>query len=126
MKKTFPSVGLPQNEVEFARSVQNPPVPPEVLGCVQSILSNYLDREAWENVRRAILAPDHRASEVVPEQEDRLLSTEEMCEFLHASRPSIFRFMKAGKIRAYKLGRRNLFSLNEVLATLKNEEVANV
>ena len=91
-----------------------------------SILSNYLDREAWENVRRAILAPDHRASEVVPEQEDRLLSTEEMCEFLHTSRPSIFRFMKAGKIRAYKLGRRNLFSLNEVLATLKNAEVANV
>ena len=126
MKKSFPSVGLPQNEVEFARSVQNPPVPPEVLGCVQSILSNYLDREAWENVRRAILAPDHRASEAVSEQEDRLLSTEELGGLLHTSRVTLSRYKKAGKIRAYKLGRRNLFSLSEVLATLKNEEVANV
>ena len=126
MKKTFPSVGLPQNEVEITRSVPIPPVPPEVLVCVQSILSNYLDREAWEIVRRAILTPDHRASEAVPEQEDRFLSTEELCELLHISRPTVHRYKKVGKIRAYKLGRRNLFSLSEVLATLKNEEVANV
>ena len=126
MKKTSSPIGLPQNEVEIARSVSVSAVPPEVLGCVQSILSNYLDREAWESVCRAILAPDHRASEAVPEQEDRLLSTEELAERLHVSRVTIFRYVKGGKIRAYKLGRRNLFSLNEVFATLKNAEEANV
>ena len=126
MKKTFSSVRPPLAEVEPARTVSNPVVPPSVLRCVQSILIDYMDSEKWETVRSAILAPDHRASEAVPEQEDRLLSTEEIGELLHVSRPTIFRYMKAGKIRAYKLGRRNLFCSHEVIAALKNAEVANV
>lgn len=126
MKKTVSSVRPPLTEVEPARTVSNPVVPASVLRCVQSILIDYMDSEKWETVRSAILAPDHRASGTIPEQEDRLLSTEEIAEWLHVSRVTIFRFMRAGKIRAYKLGRRNLFSLREVVATLKGVEVTNV
>lgn len=100
-------------------------VPQNVLDCVRSALSPYLDRARWNKVHDAILSPEGSKPEPAP-AEDRFLSTEELGNFLHVSRPTIFRYMKAGKINAHKLGRRNLFSLNEVLATLKNAEVANV
>ena len=100
-------------------------VPQNVLDCVRSALSPYLDRARWTKVHDAILAPEGSNPEPAPVQ-DHFLSTEELGKILHVSRPTIFRYMKAGKIKAHKLGRRNLFSLNEVLATLKNAEVANV
>lgn len=91
-------------------------VPQYVLDLVHGALLPYPVQ--WDKVLTAILSPDGC--------EDRFLSTEELCKFLHTSRVSIFRHIKAGKLRAYKIGRRNLFSLREVVATLKNAEVSNV
>ncbi len=121
MYKTPLPVGLPQNEVEASSNV-----PQNILDLIRIALGPYMNSEGWETVRGAILSPNQYNHDLPHEQEDRLLSTEELAGKLHVSRVTIFRYMKAGKIRAYKLGRRNLFSLNEVLATLKNEEVANV
>lgn len=112
---------LPQNEVEAS-----PNVPQNILDLIKIALGPYMNSEGWETVRCAILSPNQYNHDHPREREDHLLCTEELAGKLHVSRVTIFRYMKAGKIRAYKLGRRNLFSLNEVLATLKNEEVANV
>ena len=99
-------------------------VPQNVLDCVRSALSPFLDRAKWNKVHDAILSSEDSNPKPAPVQ-DRFMSTEELGNFLHVSRPTIFRYMKTGKIKAHKLGRRNLFSLNEVLAILKNEEVQN-
>lgn len=88
---------------------------------VRVVLQPYMDRARWKKVRDTILAEE---SEPAPAL-DRFLSTEEICELLHVSRVTIFRYVRAGKLKPHKLGRRNLYSLNEVLATLKNEEVPN-
>ena len=101
-------------------------VPQNVLDLIHGALLPYPVQ--WDRVRAAILSPDDlNKSKAVSVEEDQFLSTEELCEFIHASRTSIFRLIKAGNLRAYKIGRsrRNLFSLREVLATLKNVEVTN-
>ena len=116
----------PRTGAEPVDSAPAPTIPPNILDSIRIALGPYMDSDAWEAVCRTIMSPKHSVQQATPEQEDRLLSTEELCNLLHTSRATVFRYMKAGKIKAYKLGRRNLFSLNEVLATLKNEEVANV
>ena len=123
MKKAISKFRPPHPEVEISEELNSSSIPQNVLDCVQAVLRPYLDKPTLNKVRDAILSVNDSKPE--PAQ-DRFLSTEELGEYLHVSRPTIFRYMKAGKIHAHKLGRRNLFSLNEVLATLKNEEVANV
>ena len=123
LKTTFLSVRPPHPEAEIAEEKPSSSIPQNVLDCVQTVLRPYLDKPTLNKVRDAILAVN--ASKPEPAQ-DRFLSTEEIGELLHVSRVTVFRYMKAGKIQSHKLGRRNLFSLNEVIATLKNAEVANV
>ena len=77
-----------------------------------------MDNGKWNRVRDAIQAVDVNEAEPAAVQ-DRFLSTEEIGELLHVSRVTIFRYMKAGKIQSHKLGRRNLFSLREVMAAVK-------
>ena len=123
MKKAISKFRPPHPEVEIAEESPSSSIPQNVLDCVQTVLRPYLDKPTLNKVRDAILAVNESKPE--PAQ-DRFLSTEEIGELLHVSRVTIFRYMKAGKIQAHKLGRRNLFSLNEVIATLKSVEVANV
>ena len=123
MKKAIPKVRPPHPEAEIAEETHSSSIPQNVLDCVQTVLRPYLDKPTLNKVRDAILSVNDSKPE--PAQ-DRLLSTEELCELLHTSRLTVHRYKKAGKIRAYKLGRRNLFSLNEVFAALKNVEVTNV
>ena len=122
MKKTKLFVGPLHPEVEIAEEAHSSSIPQNVLDCVQTVLRPYLDKPTLNKVRDAILSVNDSKPEPV---QDRFLSTEEIGELLHASRTTVFRYMKAGKIRAHKLGRRNLFSLNEVFASLKNAEVTN-
>ena len=101
-----------------------PAVPQNVLDLIHGALLPYPVQ--WGRVLTAILSSeDCNELKAVSVEEDRFLSTEELGEYLHVSRSTIFRYMKAGKIHAHKLGRRNLFSLREVVAALKNEEVPN-
>lgn len=123
MKKAILNVRPPHPEAEIAEEAQSSSIPQNVLDCVQAVLRPYLDKPTLNKVRDAILSVNESKPEPV---QDRFLSTEEIGELLHVSRVTVFRYMKAGKVQAHKLGRRNLFSLNEVLATLKNAEVANV
>ena len=111
----------PQDEAKQDHS--DMAVPQSIQDCIRSILSPY--KVSWDKVQEAILSPVNRNQKSATEEET-ILSTEELAELLHVSRVTIFRYMKAGKIQSYKLGRRNLFSLNEVIATLKSVEVANV
>lgn len=105
---------------------RTPAVPQNVLDFVHGALLPY--HVQWDRVRTAILSPDDcNGPKAASAKEDRFLSTEELGKMIHTSRASIFRLMKSGKLHAYKFGRsrRNLFSLREVIATLKNEEVQN-
>ena len=112
----------PRIEAEIAEEPHSSTVPQHALDIVQTVLRPYLDKPTLNKVRDAILAVNDSKPEPV---QDRFLSTEEIGEFLHVSRVTIFRYMRAGKIKSHRLGRRNLFSLNEVLAALKNAEGAN-
>ena len=109
---------LPGEAVDSERKI----VPEHIVDYIHGMLLPY--PVAWDSVYNAITSSANDEAET--SSPGSFLSTEELCNFLHVSRPTLFRYMKAGKIRAYKLGRRNLFSLNEVLATLKNTEVADV
>lgn len=122
MKKAILTVRPPHSEVEIAEEAHSSSIPQNVLDCVQAVLRPYLDKLTLNKVRDAILSVNDSKPEPV---QDRFLSTEEIGELLHVSRVTVFRYMKAGKIQAHKLGRRNLFSLNEVFAALKNVEATN-
>ena len=123
MKKTKLFVGPLHPEAEISEEPHASSIPQNVLDCVQTVLRPYLDKPTLNKVRDAILSVNDSKPEPM---QDRFLSTEEIGELLHVSRVTVFRYMKAGKIQALKLGRRNLFSLNEVIAALKSVEVANV
>lgn len=101
----------------------NTTVPQNVLDYVQGALAAY--GVTWSKVKDAILSPEIIVKREPNPLEDRLLSTEEMADYLHVSRVTLFRYVKAGKIRAYKMGRRNLYSLSEVHQVLKEVEVSN-
>ena len=116
MTKTTLSVRLPRTEAEIAEGAPPLSVPQHALDIVQITLQPYLDKLTLNKVREAILSV--KDSKPAPVQ-DRFLSTEEICELLHASRTTVFRYMKAGKIQAHKLGRRNLYSVAEIMAAVK-------
>lgn len=116
MKTTFLSVRPPHPEVEIAEELNSSSIPQNVLDCVQAVLRPYLDKPTLNKVRDAILAVNDDKPEPV---QDRFLSTEELGELLHVSRVTIFRYVCAGKIQAHKLGRRNLYSVAEVMAAVK-------
>ncbi len=98
-----------------------PPAPDHILDAVQSVLRPYQNRSQWERVRKAILSP--LDCDPKPDlSQDCLLSTEELSKHLHVTRTTILRFVKLGKLRAYKMGRRNLFDLREVQASLKGNQ----
>ena len=116
VKKAIPNVSPPHPEVEIAEEAHSSSIPQNVLDCVQTVLRPYLDKPTLNKVRDAILSVNDSKPEPV---QDRFLSTEEIGELLHVSRSTAFRYMKAGKIKAYKLGRRNLYSVAEVVAAVK-------
>ena len=100
----------PQNKAKAGRTSTILPQP--VQACIESLLVPY--PEIAGRVRQAIQSPP----ELKPVQ-DSFLSTEELGDLLHVSRPTIFRYMRAGKITPHKLGRRNLYSVAEVMAAVK-------
>ena len=54
--------------------------------------------------------------------EKRFLSVKEVSEFLGISRITINRWVKAGEIPSYKLGKRRVFDKEEVIAWVKSHE----
>ena len=116
MKKAIRTVRPLHSEVEIAEELNSSPIPQNVLDCVQAVLRPYLDKPTLNKVRDAILAVNDDKPEPV---QDHFLSTEELGELLHVSRVTIFRYVCAGKIQAHKLGRRNLYSVAEVMAAVK-------
>ena len=118
MKKTTLFVRPPRVEAEFAEEKNSSPIPEHTLKLVELALSDYQTRADWARVREAILLPYADKLEHAPAQ-DRFLCTEELCELLHVSRVMIFRYMRDGKIKSHKLGRRNLYSVAEVMAAVK-------
>ena len=96
-------------------------VPEHVVDYIHGMLLPYC--VAWDRVYEAITAPTSAESAA---SQDSFLSTEELAELLHVSRVTIFRYVRTGKLKPHKLGRRNLYSVAEVMATLKGEEAANV
>lgn len=117
---TSTTVRLPRLEAKSAEGKNSSPPPEHVLKLIKLALDDYLTRDDWARVRKAILSPCDSKPESEPEQ-DRFLSTEAICELLHVSRVTIHRYKVAGKIRAYKLGRRNLYSVAEIMAALKGD-----
>lgn len=97
-------------------------VPQNVLDIVRGALLPY--QVPWDKVQDAIMQPedDNKKSQAA---EDRFLSTDEVAGILHVSRVTLHRYKKAGKIGAYKMGRRNLYSLREVQAALKGVNASN-
>ncbi len=93
-------------------------VPAHILGFIQGMLQPY--NVAWDRVYESITAPANVGATV---SQDSFLSTEELCRLLHVSRVTIFRYMRAGKIKSHKLGRRNLYSVAEVMAAVKGGTV---
>ena len=118
MKKTKLFVGPLHPEAEIAEEAHSSNIPQHVLACVQTLLQPHLNPGRWNKVRDAILAVEVDESEPAPVQ-DRFMCTEELGELLHVSRVTIFRYMRAGKIKSHKLGRRNLYSVAEVMAAVK-------
>lgn len=116
--KTIPTVRLSRHEAVSAEEKASSPIPEHTLKLVELALSNFQTRDDWERVRKAILSPINSETESAPVQ-DRFLSTEELCELLHVSRVTVFRYVRAGKIKSHKLGRRNLYSVAEVMAAVK-------
>ena len=116
--KTIPTVRLSRHEAVSAEEKASSPIPEHTLKLVELALSNFQTRDDWERVRKAILSPINSEPESAPVQ-DRFLSTEELCELLHVSRVTVFRYVRAGKIKSHKLGRRNLYSVAEVMAAVK-------
>ena len=116
MQKTTSSVRPPRLEVEIAKEPHSSSVPQHALDIFQITLQPYLDKRTLNSVRDTILSVNDSKPEPVL---DRFLSTEEIGELLHVSRVTVFRYMKAGKIQAHKLGRRNLYSVAEVMAAVK-------
>jgi len=70
---------------------------------------------AWDRVYKAMTAP----ADAEAASQDSFLSTEELCGLLHVSRVTLHRYKVAGRIQAHKLGRRNLYSVAEVMAAVK-------
>lgn len=118
--KTISTVRLPRHEVESAEEKASSPIPEHTLKLVELALSDYQTPADWERVRKAILSPGNGEPEpaLAPVQ-DRFMCTEELAELLHVSRVTLFRYVRAGKIQAHKLGRRNLYSVAEVMAAVK-------
>ena len=118
--KTIPTVRLSRHEAVSAEEKASSPIPEHTLKLVELALSNFQTRDDWERVRKAILAPCNSEPESTPAPvQDRFLSTEELCTLLHVSRVTIFRYVRAGKLKSHKLGRRNLYSVAEVMAAVK-------
>ena len=106
--------------MEVGQNVQYSAVPQNILECVHNALLPYIT--SWDKVRDAILSPAHE-NRIPDSEEEIFLSTEELGSILHVTRVTLFRYKTAGKIHAYKLGRRNLYSLREIKAALKDEKV---
>lgn len=87
-------------------------VPQYVLDCIRSALSPF--KISWDKVRDAILSQE--------QEDETFLSTEEVSKMLHVSRITLHRYKTAGKIRVFKLGRRNLYSSKQIRAALMREE----
>ncbi len=49
-------------------------------------------------------------------EDDIFMTSAEVMEFLRISRTTLWKWMKSGKIKAHKIGRKYLFSKRELLA----------
>jgi len=88
-----------------------------ILDCIRSALSPF--KISWDKIQDAILSQGQEEQQAGDEKET-FLSTEDVSKMLHVSRTTLHRYKAAGKIRVFKLGRRNLYSSKEIRAALKN------
>ena len=94
-------------------------VPQYILDCIRSALSPF--KISWDKIQDAILSQGQEEQQAGDEKET-FLSTEDVSKMLHVSRTTLHRYKAAGKIRVFKLGRRNLYSSKEIRAALKSEK----
>ena len=106
-----------QSEDGTGKGRPETPVPQNILDCVRSALSPYIT--SWDKVQDAIMSSGTEDQQADTEEET-FLSTEDVSKMLHVSRTTLHRYKTAGKIRVFKLGRRNLYSSKEIRAALKN------
>ena len=106
-----------QSEDGTGKGRPETPVPQNILDCVRSALSPYII--SWDKVQDAIMSTGTEDQQADTEEET-FLSTEDVSKMLHVSRTTLHRYKTAGKIRVFKLGRRNLYSSKEIRAALKN------
>ena len=106
-----------QSENGTGKGRPETPVPQNILDCVRSALSPYIT--SWDKVQDAIMSSGTEDQQADTEEET-FLSTEDVSKMLHVSRTTLHRYKTAGKIRVFKLGRRNLYSSKEIRAALKN------
>ena len=106
-----------QSEDGTGKGRPETPVPQNILDCVRSALSPYIT--SWDKVQDAIMSSGTE-DQLTDTEEETFLSTEDVSKMLHVSRTTLHRYKTAGKIRVFKLGRRNLYSSKEIRAALKN------
>ena len=106
-----------QSEDGTGKGRPETPVPQNILDCVRSALSPYIT--SWDKVQDAIMSTGTE-DQLTDTEEETFLSTEDVSKMLHVSRTTLHRYKTAGKIRVFKLGRRNLYSSKEIRAALKN------
>lgn len=57
------------------------------------------------------------------EDQKDLMTTEELCELLHVTRKTIYRWRMDGKLKAYRVGRQNLYAREDVEAFVRSKSV---
>lgn len=65
----------------------------------------------------------HKFAEKSSTDEDKYLTSDQVCDHLHVSTTKLWRMEKDGDITAYKLGRRSLYSKKAVDELIKSKNV---
>ena len=68
-----------------------------------------------EIVREELLNPKVKVKNKM--EKEAYLTYEEVCEYLHISRSTLYRLLNLGTIKCYKINKRCLFKLQEVNAS---------
>lgn len=68
-----------------------------------------------EIVREELLNPKVKAKNKM--KKEAYLTYEDVCEYLHISRSTLYRLVNLGTIKCYKINKRCLFKLHEVNAS---------
>ena len=90
-------------------------VPQNVLDTIRCAISPY--PVSWSKIRNAILSEEDGTQK--SDLPDDLMDTAEVTAALKISRVTLHRRVREGTIPVHKLGRRNLYSLKEILEILQ-------